>query len=97
MGLVSLLMNLIFIVGLVLITISLTKAYNTTSIPTPVPVPIPTQPPQSVIPRPSFIAPTPSQIFNDMVSGFPWVSGINVTRDVTDISQNPNKYGISQF
>ncbi|AUL79466.3 putative orfan [Tupanvirus soda lake] len=92
MGLVSLLMNLIFIVGLILITISLTKAYNTTTSHSHQ-----TNISYTVPPSPSFISPSPSEIFNELASGSPWISNIDITRNVYDISQNPNRYGISQF
>lgn len=82
MSFVSLIMNLLFVVGLILITISLSKEYYQ-------------QPNTS---KQFFIINQKPKheyeyLFNDPK---PWISDIDVTRKISDIIQDPNKYGISQ-
>lgn len=82
MSFVSLIMNLIFVIGLILITISLSKVYYT----------------QPKTKRPFIIINQHPKhnydyLFNDPK---PWTSDIDVTRKIDDIIRNPNRYGISQ-
>jgi len=93
MGALSILMKMLFIIGLVVIIISLVKAYNNC-------------PPEKTvyryIPR-TFIEdqenPVPlDDIFYTMFNNpSPWIASVDVQRRKSDIAENLNKYYVTQI
>jgi len=93
MGAVSVVIKVLFIIGLVLIIISLVMAYNK---------PEPQSTVYRYIPR-TFIEdqenPVPlDDIFYTMFNNpSPWIMGVDVQRRKNDIGENINKYYVTQI
>lgn len=93
MGAIEIVIKLIFIIGIVLIIVSLVKAYNIC------------EPPKTIyryVPR-TFIEdqenPVPlDDIFYNMFNNpTPWIASVDVQRRKSDIGENINKYYVTQI